>query len=373
MTAAGPCARWLLPPRPREPGARRVIVAMGGDGVGPEVVAAAVRALRATGAPIEIREPAHGAPAVEAGGEAFPAATRAECDRADAVLFGAAEKASLPVMGYLRRTQDVSANIRPALGWLAGARAPATDLVLVRELSEGLYPAREGELAELARRWPEFRDRWGRPLPASGKFAVRVVTEQATRRVGRYAAQLALHRLRTGAGRGRVTIVTKSNVLAQSDGLFHEICKDEVRAASGELACDQLYVDEAARRLVAAPEAFDVIVTTNLFGDILSDVASEMAGGMPQSPSAALGDTFAYFEPVHGSAPELAGKDLANPIGAMMSAAMILQYLDCAAASARLADAIQAVWGRGIRTADAGGSAGTRGFTDAVCAELERG
>lgn len=370
---AGLCARWLLPARPRAPGARRVIVAMGGDGIGPEVVAAAVRTIRATGAPVEIREPVHGAPAVAAEGNAFPDATRAECERADAVLFGAAEKASLPVMGYLRRTKEVYANIRPALAWLPGARAPDTDLVLVRELSEGLYPAREGELEELGRRWPEFRDRWGRPLPASGKFAIRVITEQASRKVARHAAQLALHRLRAGVGHGRVTIVTKANVLAQTDGLFLRVCEEELRATSGELACDQLYVDEAARRLVAAPEAFDVIVTTNLFGDILSDIASELAGGMPQSPSAALGDTFAYFEPVHGSAPDLAGKDLANPIGAMMSGAMILEYLDCAEASARLAAAIEGVWRRGIRTTDAGGSAGTRAFTDAVCAELERG
>jgi isocitrate/isopropylmalate dehydrogenase len=347
-----------------------VIAALGGDGIGPEVVGAAVQVIRATGAPIEIREPAHGDAAKAAGLEPFGAEARAQCETADAVLFGAAEVVSVPILRYLRWSRGVFANLRPSAPIVPEVATAPCNLVIVRELSEGLYPAREGDLAELARRWPEYRDKLGRALPEDGKFALRVVTPNASQRIGRFAAELAAYRRSTGAGPGHVTIVSKANVLRETDGLFHQLCETEIRAVDGSLGIDHVYVDEAARRLVRSAAKFDVIVTTNLFGDILSDVAGEVAGGMPLAPSSAVGADFAYFEPVHGTAPDIAGRGIANPIGAMLSAAMMLHHLDCATAADRIVSAIAETISRGVRTRDLGGDAGTAAFTDAVCKAL---
>jgi isocitrate/isopropylmalate dehydrogenase len=361
------CTGWGLAPRPRPAHETRTLVALGGDGIGPEVVGAAVQVLRATGAPLVIHEPVHGA---AAGADAFPAEARALCDASDAVLFGAAEVASVPILRYLRWSRGVFANLRPSAPIIGSVATSPCNLVIVRELSEGLYPAREGELAELARRWPEFRDRLGRALPADGTFAIRVVTEAASRRIGRFAARLAVHRKATGTGPGHVTIVSKANVLRQTDGMFHAMCAEEIHAVDPSLGIDHLYVDEAARRLVRSARTFDVIVTTNLFGDILSDVAGEVAGGLPLAPSSGIGEDFAYFEPVHGTAPDIAGRDVANPIGAMVSGAMALQHLDCTAAAQRIMTAIATTLERGIRTRDLGGEADTAAFTEAVCRAL---
>ena len=336
---------------------------MGGDGIGREVVDAAIEALEATGAGLEILRPPHG---IDVPG-GFPDDTRRVCDNADAILFGAAERASEPVLMYLRVHRNAYANIRPVTALFATNQA--VDLVIVRELSEGLYLGLEGDLSELRDRWPEMRDWVGRPLPAVGKFAIRVVTPDATRRIGRYAAQLAAHRATRRGRPGRVTIVTKENVLAATDGLFRSICEEEARAA--DVTCDHLYIDETARRLAARPEQFDVIVTTNLFGDVISDVASEAVGGMPVAPSAGFGDGFAYFEPVHGSGPDIVGKGVANPIGAMLSSAMALYHLGFASESSRMVAAVQASVRSGVRTPDMGGSSTTRQVVAAVCSALE--
>ena len=139
------------------------------------------------------------------------------------------------------------------------------------------------------------------------------------------------------------------------------------------LTCDHLYVDEAARRLVSRPESFDVIVTSNLFGDILSDVAAEAMGGMPISPSAGIGERIAYFEPVHGSAPDIAGTGKANPAGAILSAAMLLSYLGHGAQAGRLMTAVTSTLGRGCFTPDLGGTETTTSFTDSVLTHLKEG
>jgi isocitrate/isopropylmalate dehydrogenase len=245
------------------------------------------------------------------------------------------------VFRFLRWGLDTYANLRPTLS-LPGVDAITgggrTNLVIVRELTEGAYPPREGDLAELHRRWPEYRDLFGRELPREGKFSLSVTTEDATRRLARYAARLAAHRRALGVSPGHLTIVTKANVLKQTDGLFKEIAESEGRAAG--VSIDHLYVDEAARRLVAVPHELDVIVTNNLFGDILSDVACEAMGGLPVAPSASIGDGCAYFEPVHGSAPDIAGKGIADPSGAMLSGAMLLAYLGFEAEARRLFGAV---------------------------------
>ncbi len=361
---------WLLgrdgagaPSPPRE----HRVVALGGDGVGPEVTDAAVRVLRASGAPVALIEPVHGEAAAKVNAPVFPEALRRLCLEADAVLFGAAQALSTPILRFLRWEMDTYANLRPVLTLPGVPHATgngATNLVLVRELSEGPYLAREHSLTELLDRWPGYPDGLGRTLPSDGYFSLSVTTERATSRIGRYAARLAAHRKRIGCSEGRVTVVTKSNVLPLSDGLFREICERECRELGG-LTVDHLYADEAARRLVVRPEGFDVIVTSNLFGDILSDVAVEAMGGLPLAPSAGIGDRHAYFEPVHGSAPDIAGRGVVNPTGAILSAAMLLQYLGHASEARAIVRATHAALSdEGIGTAD------TAALSNAICARL---
>lgn len=365
---------WLRPaPTTAERAGPPRVVAIGGDGIGPEIVAAAVSCLRATGAPVDIVTPAHGARSLQEHGTAFPEQLRAELDRADAVLFGAVDTGPgghcRPILRYIRFGLSTYANLRPAAllpGIPSVTGGAGANLVIVRELTEGAYPGCEGALAELGQRWPDLRDALGRALPAEGRFALTIVTEPATRRIARYAAELALHRQQLGVSRGHVTIVTKANVLRRSDGLFRELCEQEIAGVNG-ISWDHVYVDEAARRLVACPDSFDVIVTTNLYGDILSDVAAEIMGGMPMAPSAGIGDGHAYFESCHGSAPDIAGKDLANPAATILSAAMLLGYLGFPAHAQQLMDGLLATIAAGCKTADLGGDATTTGFASEVC------
>ena len=359
---------WCAP-RPEGPGSR--VVAIGGDGIGPEVNDVAVAVLRATGAPITIETPLSGEAAVKAGAPAFGPDVQAACRKADAVLFGACDKVSTPILRWLRFELDAYANLRPssALPHLPVRLQRGQDLVIVRELSEGLYPGREGSLADLAARWPEYKDSQQRGWATDGKFAVRQTTPAAVTRIAKVAAALALHRKARGLGRGKITIVTKANVLPQTDGLFHAGCV-EIFKQHGELTVDHLFVDEAARRLVAIPESFDVIVTSNLFGDILSDVAAEGVGGLPLAPSASLGDGHAHFEPVHGSAPDIAGKGIANPLGAVLAGAMMLRHLGHATHAVKLVEAVLAIAKDGVRPRDLGGDAGTKQVGDALLKRL---
>lgn len=364
---------WVLPGARAAREAR--VVAVGGDGIGSEVVAAAIQCLAVVAPEIRVTLPVQGADAIARHGTPFPPELEQELAGADAVLFGAVDTErgnARPVLHYLRWVRNSHANLRPTatlpgVPALTGQRG--CNLVIVRELTEGLYPGREGELSMLASAIPDYRDRMGRPLPGQGAFALRVVTESASRWVGSYAARLAAHRKALGVSPGKVTIVTKQNVLPTTDGLFRSSCEAEI-AAVGGLEVDHLYVDEAARRMVVMPDSFDVVVTTNLFGDILSDVAGEAMGGLPLAPSAAIGDGWAYFESCHGSAPDLAGKDVANPAATILSAAMMLTYLGLPEAGHRLVSATIATIAAGVRTRDLGGGSSTSGFTAEVCRRL---
>jgi len=367
-------ADWVLPRLRALVGSERLrVVALGGDGIGPEVVAAAVRCLEALALPIELSSPEHGRRAVERLGTAYPDATRAAVESADAVLFGAVDTGPeghcRPILRHLRFGLDAYANVRPAVS-LPGVDALTgdgrTNLVLVRELTEDMYPGCEGELAELVQRWPTLRDRVGRPVPKQGKFALRVITERASRRVGRYAAALAARRQKLGVSRGHVTIVGKANVLAETDGLFASACEAELALVPG-ITWSTLYVDEAARQLVRQPQAFDVVVTSNLFGDILSDVAAEAMGGMPMAPSGAIGEASAYFEPCHGSALDIVGAGVANPSATILSAAMLVAHLGFSEAAQRLCAAVSRTHAEGHRTPDAGGSLSTDEVAERVC------
>lgn len=364
---------WI-PPIERKSSGVPKIVALGGDGIGPEVVEATLRCIEACKVSLEISRPIHGTAAVEECGNPLPDETKRIIDGSDAVLFGAIDTTignAKAALLYLRFDLAMYANLRPVtsvdcIPSIIGSGK--TNLVIVRELTEGMYPGREGQLSDLTKKWPDYRDRRGQALPEDGAFALRVITPSAVERIVKFAIRLAKHRKAKGYSRGHISIVHKANVLQTTDGLFAEICRKHIEESG--LSFDEIYVDEAARRLVAEPENYDVIVTSNLFGDVLSDVASEVMGGMPMVPSAAVGATGAYFEACHGSAPDIVGTGKANPAATILSGAMMLSYLGESEAAQRLIDATLGVIRNGTKTADLGGSATTDSFTDAIVARL---
>ncbi len=337
------------------------IVLLGGDGIGPEVVTAAATVVKAVLPRVLFIRPLHGEAAVAECGEALPPATRLACRAAQAVLFGACHERSRPVLRFLRWGLETYANLRPArtLPGLPSplVRAAPIDLLVVRENLEGEYPERAGQVRELAARWPGFTDALGRPLPEEGLFTARVTTERGCRRIAQAAAAQARRRRARGLP-GKVTIVTKANVLSRTDGLFRGVAQEVLGAA--RVPHDHLHVDDAARRLVAAPESFDVLLCPNLYGDVLSDVAAELTGGIGVAPSGCIGDGRAYFEPVHGAAPDLAGKGIANPLATVLSAGMMLDHLGYEAAARALEEAVgRLLTERRALTPDLGGTAGT--------------
>jgi isocitrate/isopropylmalate dehydrogenase len=348
------------------------IALLGGEGIGPEVVEATASVLRELLPQATLVRPLHGEAAVVACGSSMPAETQETCRRADGILFGATWKHSSEVLRFLRWGLDTYANLRPSrsrVGLPSPLRSQVPiDLVIVRENVEGEYPAREGELAEMSRRWPEFRDALGRALPTQGRFAVRVVTETGARRIAEQAARVARRRRERGRP-GLVTIVTKANVLKRSDGLFREIAEQVLDAA--DLPHDHYYVDDGCRRLIACPEAFDVILAPNLYGDILSDVAAELVGGLGMAPSACVGDGASYFESVHGAAPDIAGKGIANPLATVLSAALMLEHLGFTQEALALESAVDLLIADGkVLTPDLGGVAKTADVIDALLARL---
>jgi 3-isopropylmalate dehydrogenase len=345
-----------------------------GDGIGPEVVAEAVRALRAVGDLFgyEFATSAYpiGAAALTRFGDPLPGFTRAAVTEANAVLLGAvgdpafdSSPAELrPEAGLLalRRHLAVYANLRPVTPYPELAAASplrpelltGVDLLIVRELTGGLY--------------------YGEPRGRDETSAVNTLryTASEVERVARVAFEAA--RLR----RKRVTSVDKANVLEVS-GLWREVVS-RVGAEYPDVVLEHLYVDYAAMRLVSQPASFDVLVTENLFGDILSDEAAVLAGSLGVLPSASLGDGPGLFEPVHGSAPGLAGRGVANPIGAIGSAALLLRYgLGLNDAALLLEAAVQTVLRAGFRTRDLVGPGarwlGTREFAEQICQAVRSG
>ena len=319
-----------------------------GDGVGQEVVPAAVEVLRALNLGIEFVPARAGFEQFKSSGDSIPEATLLAAAECDATLFGATSSPMTQLEGYrspilvLRQQLDLFANLRPIQSLPAAFSRCDIDLLIVRENTEGLYAGRERMEGETA-------------------IAERVVTRRASERIACAAFEQARARRR----QMRVTIVHKANVLKISDGLFREVCLQVAREFP-DIRVDEMLVDSMAMRLVKDPESFDVVVTTNLFGDILSDEASALIGGLGVAPSANIGNRTAVFEPVHGSAPDIAGKGIANPIGAILSAAMLLDYIHFPAASARVRQAVIKTVERGLITPDLGGSATTRDVTSAI-------
>ena len=353
----------------------KTIVALPGQGIGIEVVDATCELLLATGAPLKIVTPPQGEAAVKSHGTPIPDETKRAAREADGVLFGAAGPASSGVVSWLRWEMSAWAGIRP-IRYYSGMHSPLADpdgidYVILRENSEGMYPGREGELADLASALPNLGDKTGRSVKdygPDGRFAVKIVTPKGVERVARFACQLARKRKAEGKP-GKVTCVTKSNVLPRTDGLFQEITARIVREA-GDLQFEHFHVDDAARRLVRFPKQMDVVLCMNLYGDILSDLGAETAGGLGLAPSGNFGDDgWAYFESVHGSAPDIAGRGIANPTATILSAALLLDHVGLATEARQLELAVGRVYrDRKTLTPDQGGTARTREMAQAVLA-----
>lgn len=321
-----------------------------GDGIGPEISAATVRAVEATGASIEWAEAHAGAGAFVTQGELVPESTLKLIEECDCALKG-------PLMtpvgkGFrspnvaLRQHFDLYANVRPACS-VPGVktRFDDVDLVVIRENTEGLYSGVEHWI----------------PPNRSAAEAVAVVTRFGSDRVIRFAFEYARRH-----GRKKVTVFHKANILKMTSGLFLEVAGD-IAGEYPDVELDDLIIDNACMQMVSRPEQFDVIVTTNLFGDIVSDLAAGLIGGLGMTASANLGASNGMFEAVHGTAPDIAGKGIANPTALMLSSAMMLDYLGFTAESKRLRGGVLSVLDKGETvTGDVGGSASTREFTDAV-------
>jgi homoisocitrate dehydrogenase len=289
-----------------------------GDGIGQEVIPAARTVLESLNLPLVFQVADAGFGTFERCGDALPPETLTQCARSDAVLFGATSSPMTRVEGYrspilsLRRHFDLFANLRPAVG-------NGIDLLIVRENTEGLYSGRER-------------------LEDGGTTAIaeRVITARASDRIVRVACQQALSR------RGKLTIIHKANVLKETCGLFRQVALD-VAHEFPSLHVEEMLVDTAAMRLVMDAARFDVIVTTNLFGDILSDLAAGLTGGLGIAPSANVGAARpGIFEPVHGSAPDIAGQGIADPRAAILSAALLLDDLYYAAEADAIRRAVYA-------------------------------
>ncbi|HVR30567.1 MAG TPA: isocitrate/isopropylmalate dehydrogenase family protein [Thermoanaerobaculia bacterium] len=329
-----------------------------GDGIGTELLPAALEAFDALGIHYEAKLLEAGWEAFEKHGDALPGATLEAARDADAVVFGAVSSPSHSVAGYrspivaLRRELDLYANLRPAVSAPVPGSRPGVDLLIVRENTEGLYSGREREEGD-------------------GAVAERVVTRRASLRIARRAFEQA--RRRRSLGRpGRVTIVHKANVLRLTDGIFRA-CALEAAREFAEIEVEEQLVDSMASRLIREPGRFDVVVATNLFGDILSDVAAALVGGLGLAASANVGDRPLLVEPVHGSAPDLAGKGMANPIATLRALALLLAHGGRDAEAERLERALDEALRSGPRTPDLGGTATTAEVLAAVCAELRRG
>lgn len=348
------------------------ILLLPGDGIGPEIVTEAEKVLNALstrhGLDIELEQGLLGGIAFEQAGDPYPEVTKTQARAADAILMGAVggpqfdnlPREKRPESGLLRIRADLDlfCNLRPALLYpqLADASSLKTelvaglDLMIVRELTGGIY--------------------FGQPRGIEDRDGVRtgfdtmVYSEPEVERIGRVAFEIAMQRNK------RLCSVDKANVLSNSQ-LWREVI-DRLATEYPEVEVEHLYVDNAAMQLVRAPKQFDVMVTTNMFGDILSDCAAMLTGSIGMLPSASMNASKqGLYEPVHGSAPDIAGQNVANPLATILSAAMLLRYsFDETEQAERIEAAVSKVLDDGLRTADIGGQATCSEMGDAVVAAL---
>ena len=345
------------------------VCVVAGDDAAPEVMRPTVEILRRLAPDIRFKEAVCGREALKYSGEAFPAETRRAIDAADCTLFGASGGPSRPILWYLRWGKETFVNVRP-VRWYPNYASPMLhperiDYIIVRDNLEGMYPPREGHIAELSALSSSSSWWQAPPTKKEGAYAVKVCTDEQMSRVAVAACELAMQRQASGYP-GRVTLGAKYSIQPRTDGRFRTIVAETVRSHAS-LSYQEFLIDDLARRMIAVPETLDVVVLSNEHGDILADVASGSIGGLGLSPSACYGERYAYFEPVHGSAPDLVGKGIINPTAMLLSGAMLLTYLGYTKQAQRLESAIEQTYRDGQRLPhDQQGSASTQEFVEAL-------
>ncbi|MFB5607612.1 MAG: isocitrate/isopropylmalate dehydrogenase family protein [Candidatus Nitrosomaritimum yanchengensis] len=322
-----------------------------GDGIGPELSESAISVLNTindkTDVKFEITKLLACDIALKEKGKALPDETLAAIKNSDICLKAPVGESAADVIVVLRRMLDLYANIRPAKSY---PHMPALrddiDMVIVRENTEDLYTGKEFSLG-------------------NASVALRIISENASKRIAKYAFEIAKQR----DGMRKVTCVHKSNVMRVTDGMFAKACAD-VAKDYPDITFEQMYVDACAMNLIRQPHQFDVVVTTNLFGDILSDESSQVVGGLGMAPAANIGDKFALFEPVHGAAFDIAGQNIANPSSFLLSIKMMFDWLaakhrdsKCTEIGQKLESIIFGLVKEGIKTKDIGGDKTTAEFT----------
>lgn len=332
-----------------------------GDGIGREVVPAARQILEALGLSIEFVELDAGWETFQRTGTALPEATVEALQSCHGALFGAVSSPSHRVEGYsspiiaLRKRFDLYANLRPIVSAPVPGSKPNVDMLIVRENTECLYVKQE-------------------QLVDNGEKAIaqRVITRRASERIATMAferARLRHHHLQLAHRPSLVTIVHKANVLSVSDGLFRESVL-RIAQTYADIPVEEQLVDSMIYRLILEPQRYDVVVAPNLYGDIISDAAAALVGGLGLAPSANVGDQFVVAEPVHGSAPDIAGHGIANPIATILATALLLETLGMGEAASVIQQAVQKVLAEGPHTKDLGGNAKTRDVTNAILERL---
>jgi isocitrate dehydrogenase (NAD+) len=322
-----------------------------GDGIGPEVSEAVLTILEAAGAPLRFENVLVGEEALRREGDPLPERVLESIRRNRVALKGPVAtpvgKGFASINVRLRQTLDLYANLRPVQN-LPGiaSRFQGVDLVVVRENTEDLYSGLEHTV-----------------VPGVVE-SLKIITEAASTRIARFAFDYARRH-----GRKRVTAIHKANIMKLSDGLFLD-CFRRVARDYPDIAADDRIVDAACMRLVMNPESFDVMLLENLYGDIVSDLAAGLVGGLGLVPGANLGPTAAIFEAVHGTAPDIAGADRANPTALLLSAILMLRHLGLAEHADCVERALLSCLAEGVRTRDVGGTAGTREFAGAVARRL---
>ena len=345
----------------------KCVIVFNGDDASPEVMQPAVELLKSMQLPIHFEYPLIGSEAKRKTGHVFPDETRAAIDSSDTTFFGSTSGDSTAALFYLRWDKQTYANVRPC-EWYPGFRSPllspeGIDFVVVRENLEDLYLGIEGDIQELEALKlysPHAKALLSELGP--GKYAIKAITELGSARVIRHAFELARARKLSR----RVTLTCKYNMLSISDGYFRSI-GESIAKEYPDIHYECYIVDDFLCRMITNPQVLDVVVMPNLYGDIISDGAAGLIGGLGLAPSGCYGDDYAYFESAHGTAPDIAGKNVINPTATLLSACMMLEYLGFDNESAILRAAIRKVYAKGdVITQDQGGNASTTEFCAAV-------
>lgn len=333
---------------------KRKITVIPGDGIGPSIIESAIQILTHAGCDFEYEYADAGLVALEKHGELLPQATLDLIEKNKVSLKG---PLTTPVGGgftsinvSLRKKFNLYANVRPVLSFKGTrSRYDNIDIITVRENTEGMYSGAGQKRSD----------------DNKSAEAMSIITREGAERIAKFAFELARQE-----GRKKVTIIHKANILKSTSGLFLEVAR-EVASRYPDIQSEEMIVDAACMNLVMYPERFDVMVTTNLFGDILSDLCAGLVGGLGMAPGANIGDGAAIFEAVHGSAPDIAGKNIANPTSVILASIQMLEYLGMQDKAERIREAVRATIESGDRvTRDLGGTASTNEFTQSIIDRL---